>query len=121
MCIITVAIVMVVILIIVFSTHQQNKIALAISIIRATRNIATMVTKRNGSVYLKCITNMAVKVLSIGEDCAVMVGCWSFTSLKHLRSYQDGYRLVTVRTHVEKYSRSPGMSAEQAIRKRVKG
>ena len=28
-----------------------------------------------------------------------LVGCWSFTSWPHLRSYQDSYWLVTVRTH----------------------
>ena len=27
-----------------------------------------------------------------------LVGCWSFTSLQHLRSYQEGYRLVTMHT-----------------------
>ena len=27
-----------------------------------------------------------------------LVDCWSFTSLQHLRSYQDGYRLVAVCT-----------------------
>ena len=28
-----------------------------------------------------------------------LVGCWRFTSRQHLRSYQDGYWLVTVCTH----------------------
>ena len=26
----------------------------------------------------------------------MLVSCWSFTTLQYLRSYQDGYRLVTV-------------------------
>ena len=29
----------------------------------------------------------------------VSFGCWSFTSLLHVWSYQDGYRLVAVHTH----------------------
>ena len=29
----------------------------------------------------------------------LLVGCWSFTSLQHLRSYQDRYWLVTMHTH----------------------
>ena len=29
--------------------------------------------------------------------CVCVVGCWGFMSLQHLRSYQDVYRLVTVR------------------------
>ena len=33
--------------------------------------------------------------------CLYMVCCWSFTSLQHLRSYQEGYQLVTVCTHGE--------------------
>ena len=33
-----------------------------------------------------------------------LVGCWSSTSLQHLQAYQDGYRLVTVRTHWWFYS-----------------
>ena len=28
-----------------------------------------------------------------------MVCCWSFTSRQHLKSYEDGYRLVTVCIH----------------------
>ena len=28
-----------------------------------------------------------------------LVGCWGFISWQHLRSYQDGYWLVTVSTH----------------------
>ena len=28
-----------------------------------------------------------------------LIECWSSTSLQHIRSYQDGYRLMTVRTH----------------------
>ena len=33
------------------------------------------------------------------NECTRMVGCRSFTSLQHLRSYQGGYQLVTVHTH----------------------
>ena len=29
----------------------------------------------------------------------LLVGCWSFTSWKHLRSYQDDYWLVIIHTH----------------------
>ena len=32
-------------------------------------------------------------------QCRPLVGCWSFASFQYLRSYQDGYWLVTVRTH----------------------
>ena len=35
----------------------------------------------------------------LNDDIFEYIG-WSFTSLQHLRSYQDWYRLVTLHTHV---------------------
>ena len=40
-----------------------------------------------------------VKARSVTPDIGWLVGYWSFTPWHHLRSYQDGYRLVTVYIH----------------------
>ena len=36
-----------------------------------------------------------------------LVGCWRFSSWQHLRSYQDGYRLVTMCTYHQCRSPAP--------------
>ena len=37
------------------------------------------------------VSNNVGRVVGGGAGCWLLVHCWSFTSVQHLRSYQDGY------------------------------
>ena len=64
--------------------------------------------------FLKCLTRncsrlseiTSVSQLSIPYN-KICFGLWSFTSRQNLRSYQDGYRLMTMRTHGDFISAAP--------------
>ena len=45
------------------------------------------------------ITTLLSALLSVSHVPTTLVSCWGFTCWQHLRSHQDGYRLVIVCTH----------------------
>ena len=52
-----------------------------------------------GSLVFKLFMAYPTGIWLLPKHWLMLVGCWKFTSWQHLRSYQDGHWLVTVRTH----------------------
>ena len=76
--------------------HCHKSVPILILMLLRLKAQANKASKIHARLFAKQIHAVfgAIKIL-----CSSSVGCWQFLSWPYLRSYLDGYRLVTMRTH----------------------